>query len=49
MHNIHNILRVILFQKLQNFQFDTSLVHILLLVFNNFQRNLLACFVVNTL
>jgi len=48
-HHVHNILRVILFQKLQNFKFNSRLVHIFLLVFDYFQGDFTPCLVVNTL
>ena len=48
-HHVHDILRIILFQKLQNFKFNSCLVHVFLLVLDHFQCNLTACLVVNTL
>lgn len=49
MHHVHNILRVILFQKLQNFKFNSRLVHIFLLVLDYFQSDFTPCLVINTL
>ena len=47
MDDVHNIFRVIVFQKLKNFKFHTSLVVILFFVLYYFHRNFFACFVVN--
>ena len=49
MHYIHDVLWVILLQELENFQFYSSLVHILLLIFYYFQSYFSPCLVVNTL
>ncbi len=38
MHNVHNVFWVVLLQKLEDFQLDTGLVNVLLLVLHDFDR-----------
>lgn len=49
MHNVHYILWVLITQKLQDFQLNPSLIHILFLVFYELKCYFFLCFVVYTL
>lgn len=49
MDDVHDILRVILLQKLKNFELYTCLVNVLLFIFDYFERNFIARLVVDTL
>ena len=47
--DIHGIVWIILFKILQNFEFDTSLIVILLLVLDDFDSHIVLCLVIVTL
>ena len=47
-NHVHDILLIVVFQELQQFKFYASLVHIFLLVLDDFQAHLLLGLVVDT-
>lgn len=47
-YHIHDIVRIVLPQKLKNLKLDSRLIIILLLIFNEFNGNILASFMVST-
>ena len=49
MYNVHYVFRVLITQKLQNFQLHSSLVNVFPFVLHNFQSDFSLCFVINTL
>ena len=46
MDHVHDVLRVILFKELENFELNTSLIDVLLLILDDLNRNIDASLVI---